>query len=249
MVSLLLRYAILFLLFLLAIPQITSQQQQSLAQQYSDKATEYWRQHDYKAAFEWYTKAANMGDDGAQTALGHMYAYAKGVSQDYTRAFYWWSKAAQKHNATAEHNLAVLYSLGAGVPQNYNRYADWLAQSAKDGNVQSMYEFGRLLSKPIMFPTPDKQGALYWLGEAANRGHMKAAQLRQELTKQWVAEEALARDQSHASPLQQAENSCGIRKGCIPNEKYFAEQAECAAQRSCVNNWLLAHGYMAANPF
>lgn len=66
----LLRYCIIAFSFL-AVQQITSQQQPSLAQQYSDKATEYWRQHDFKAAFEWYTKAAKMGDDGAQTALGH----------------------------------------------------------------------------------------------------------------------------------------------------------------------------------
>src|SRR5690348_16598618 len=56
MARLLLRYSIIALSFLV-VPPITYPQQPSLAQQYSDRATEYWRQHDYKAAFEWYTKA------------------------------------------------------------------------------------------------------------------------------------------------------------------------------------------------
>jgi len=240
----------LLLASLSGVAQNTRQNAQ-VAQQYSDKATEYYRQHNYAAALDLYTKAANMGDDGAQTALGHLYAYGQGVSQDYKQAFYWWSEAAQKHNATAEHNLAALYSWGAGVPQNYNRHADWLAQSAKDGNVQAMYEFGRLLSKPIMFPMPDKRGALYWLGEAAKRGHKGAAQLSGELTAQWAAQEGSGYDESQGTPLQAADASCAPRRvaGVVvghPCSLHAGEPAgmvACNRYHRCVNDWLRAHGY------
>jgi len=43
---------------------------------------------------QWYTRAADAGDAGAQFCLGHMYANGEGVAQDYAVAARWYLAAA-----------------------------------------------------------------------------------------------------------------------------------------------------------
>lgn len=218
-----------------------------IAEEYYKKAGILHKRGDWDGVMFWNKKAAELGHEYAQNDLAFGYANGRGsTKQDYKKALYWWCKAAEQGDEYAEHALAVMYSYGlAGLPQDYNRVADWLNRSAQHGNVQAMYEFGRLLSKPIVLPAPDKNGALYWLGEAAKRGNKEAAQLRNDLTRQWAAEHP-GTDQSHATPLELAEDSCSTFR-CF--SKQFAGQAICAAHRSCVNNWLRAHGYQVAYPW
>jgi TPR repeat protein len=51
---------------------------------------------DYKQAVYWYQKAADQGDAKAQSNLGTMYAFGKGVLKDYKQAVYWYQKAADR---------------------------------------------------------------------------------------------------------------------------------------------------------
>ena len=48
----------------------------------------------YKQAIDWFTKAAEQGDAGAQFNLGNMYGKGEGVSQDTKQAIVWFTKAA-----------------------------------------------------------------------------------------------------------------------------------------------------------
>ena len=48
----------------------------------------------YAQAAEWYRKAAEQGDAGAQFNLGHLYYDGQGVPQDYGEAVRWFRLAA-----------------------------------------------------------------------------------------------------------------------------------------------------------
>ncbi len=49
---------------------------------------------DYKAAMQWYSKAAEQGHADAQYNLGLMYYKGQGVPQDNIRAYMWVNLAA-----------------------------------------------------------------------------------------------------------------------------------------------------------
>jgi TPR repeat protein len=127
------------------------------ADRYYSEASGYWHERNYAAAIPLLTKAAELGNTQAMTDLGFAYANARGVTTDYDKAVFWWRKAAERNDAQAERSMALMYSLGlGGLPQDYNRVGDYLSRAAKHGQVQAMYEFGRLLSMPILLPAPDR---------------------------------------------------------------------------------------------
>ena len=61
---------------------------------------------DYASAFEYYTKAAELGDLDAHYYLGNMYRDGKGVEKDEEKEVYHLEKAAVGGHAGARHNLA-----------------------------------------------------------------------------------------------------------------------------------------------
>ena len=52
--------------------------------------------HDYKKAFEWYTKSAEQGYAIGQCNLGVMYEKGHGVTKDHKKAIDWYTKAAEQ---------------------------------------------------------------------------------------------------------------------------------------------------------
>ena len=66
------------------------------------------KEGDYDAAFEYLTKAAELGDLMARNQLGFMYWKGEGVDKDNEKAVYHYEKAAIGGNPKARHNLAVI---------------------------------------------------------------------------------------------------------------------------------------------
>ena len=66
------------------------------------------REGDYKAAFEYWTRAAALGDVKAHFHLSIMYSLGKGVEKDKKRELHHAEQAAIGGNPTARHNLALL---------------------------------------------------------------------------------------------------------------------------------------------
>lgn len=75
---------------------------------------------DSAKAWEWKTKAAELGDDEVQNNLGTAYYKGHGVTQDYEKAAYWYTRSAKQGNAASQFDLGVLYYLGKGVEKNLN---------------------------------------------------------------------------------------------------------------------------------
>ena len=70
----------------------------------------------------------------AQSNLGEMYQYGKGIPQDHKTAVKWYRLAAEQGNARAQYNLGVMYGNGTGVIQDYVRAHMWWNIAASSGN-------------------------------------------------------------------------------------------------------------------
>lgn len=90
---------------------------------------------DFKAAFNWYSRAATQGNAKAQNNLGLMFAKGEGTAQDDVAAFQWFQKAALQGDTVAERNLAVKYLNGLGAPQNYLESVKWFRKAAEQGEA------------------------------------------------------------------------------------------------------------------
>ncbi len=62
----------------------------------------------YGAAFECFTKAAELGDADAHYRLGNMYMKGEGVEEDEEKTVYHWEKAAIGGHPNARNNLAAI---------------------------------------------------------------------------------------------------------------------------------------------
>ena len=75
--------------------------------------------HDYVTAARIFTDLAPLGNARAQTYLGYMFAYGKGVPQNYMVAAGWYRCASQQGYPEAQYLLGLMYDKGQGVPQDY----------------------------------------------------------------------------------------------------------------------------------
>jgi hypothetical protein len=87
-------------------------------------------QADYKAAADWYRKAADQGNITAEIRLGDLYRDGRGVARDMAQAVAWYRKAADQGDAGAQGTLGLLYSVGMGVQQDYIEAYYWLSLAA-----------------------------------------------------------------------------------------------------------------------
>ena len=62
-------------------------------------------ERDYQKAFEWFLKAAELGDDTAQFDVGLCYEKGYGVAVDLDEAFRWYEKAAEQGHKGAQKKL------------------------------------------------------------------------------------------------------------------------------------------------
>lgn len=100
---------------------------------------------DYKQAAEWFQKAAEKNDVGAEMRLAALYRDgSKNFPRDMQQAASWYRKAADLGDATAQGTLGTLYSMGQGVPQSYVEAYYWLdLAAAVKGPKQAQYAANR----------------------------------------------------------------------------------------------------------
>jgi uncharacterized protein len=75
--------------------------------------------HDYVTAAHIFSDLAPLGNARAQTYLGYMFAYGKGVPQNFMVSAGWYRCASQQGVPTAQYMLGLMYDKGQGVPQDY----------------------------------------------------------------------------------------------------------------------------------
>jgi hypothetical protein len=82
---------------------------------------------DYVRAERLLRPLAVAGNAKAQTYLGFMYEYGRGVPQSYVEAAIWYCLAADQNSAYAQYLLGLLYDKGFGVPRDYVEAYKWLS--------------------------------------------------------------------------------------------------------------------------
>src|SRR5215510_5144385 len=88
-------------------------------------------------------KAANLGDSGAQTSLGYLYALGAVVPKDEEQAFRWFQRAATDNYAPAQYDLGLLM-LQPGMHHDEKAGARWLTRAAQQGLAPARVNLGIL---------------------------------------------------------------------------------------------------------
>ena len=77
-----------------------------------------YHEGDYDSAFEYYKKAAELGDIEAHYELGVIYGNGEGVEKDEEKAVYHWEKAAIGGDPYARYNLAVIEEKNGNIERS-----------------------------------------------------------------------------------------------------------------------------------
>ncbi len=85
---------------------------------------------------------AEIGDAGAQLALGRAYQDGNGVPQNDELAARWYRKAAEQGNAVAQNNLGVMYRAGSGVEKSKEEALKWYRKAARQGYASAIFNLG-----------------------------------------------------------------------------------------------------------
>lgn len=88
---------------------------------------------DYKAALNWYRKAADQNLPMGFNNVGSIYAVGLGVPRNETEAIKWFRKAAEGGFAPAANTLGNMLSEGRGVPQDLVEAYKWFYISVRLG--------------------------------------------------------------------------------------------------------------------
>ena len=122
-----------------------------------------------KAAY-WYEKAAEQGHAPSQRSLGTMYFTGKGVEQDLVKAAHWYEKAAEQGHADSQANLGRMYYSGEGIEQDFAKAVYWYEKAAEQGDKSAQYNLGMMYQNGEGVEK-DAAKAADWYEDAANQGN------------------------------------------------------------------------------
>ena len=128
---------------------------------------------DKKAAFQWFTRAAEQGLAQAQYNLGLMYDRGEGIKTNQKEAVRWWLKAAQQDLALAQFNLGGAYFDSKGVKQDKEEAVQWWLKAARQGHAEAQFNLGVMYHNGAGV-MQDKKEAVKWLTKAAGQGYAHA---------------------------------------------------------------------------
>ena len=128
---------------------------------------------DYATALREWKPLAEQGDALAQTSLGLMYVYGRGVPQDDKMAAQWYTRAAEQGLALAQNGLGLMYEYGRGVPQDDKVAAQWYTHAAEQGDASAQNNLGLMYDNGKGVPEDDRV-AEQWYTRAAEQGYADA---------------------------------------------------------------------------
>ena len=117
---------------------------------------------DYDGAFEYLTKAAELGNIDAHCKIAEMYEYGEGVEKDMEKAVYYYEMAAIGGHPFARHNLACYEEVNGNVERAVQHYII----AANLGHEESMkalwrhYSGGDITKKDLEVTLRAHQAAL-----------------------------------------------------------------------------------------
>lgn len=174
---------------------------------------------DYKAAAEWYEKAADLGLMEAQYELGFMYDQGQGVNRDFKKAMELYRLAAKQGDALAQNNIGALYENGEGVQVSISEAKKWYAQACLNG-VELACQSLRKLSKK---EESEEILAIKHLKNIGDRGGLDGKSIKQ--IKEYLEKEGIT--ESFAVWKEVKNGYLGVAMGALDHQLYdFAQSLE-----------------------
>ena len=218
----------------------------------------------YKEAYSWYLKAANLGHPKAQYVVGyyHYLGLKKDFPKDLETAATWIKKSAENGDKDAMGLLSVMYSKGEGVPRDDIESANWarreVAERIKEKTGKNVHI--EVKDREFLFNETKKQaekgnaffqhnlGVMYFNGDGVAKDDSKALE--------WLRKAAVQGNKQAIDTLRQVEgliekkkqdNSKHDKKN-IPNsetddwEGFVKKCREDVSIKQAVNNLRQAEG-------
>lgn len=113
-------------------------------------------------AAEWYERAANAGNPGAQNQIGYMSQAGLGVPKDPQRAVRWYQLSATNGSISGKVNLAVAYIWGIGVERNPALGATLLSEASQKGSGVAAAYLGDLYVDGVGVMPDINRGIAYY---------------------------------------------------------------------------------------
>src|ERR1035437_6913069 len=126
--------------------------------------------HDYATELKFLQPLAEQGDALAQTSLGIMYEYGRGVPKDLAEAARWYRKAAEQGNALAQFTLGTMCADGQGVPKDDAEAIRWYRKAAEQGLAVAQSYLGVMYTDGLGAPKNYVE-AVRWYRKAAEQGY------------------------------------------------------------------------------
>lgn len=126
-------------------------------------------QQDRRQAFEWYLKAAELGDADAQNYVGVLYDTGRGVPEDDRLAVDWYRKSAQQGHWWGAKNLGGMYAAGTGIAKDEAEAVKWYRIAAERGLAEAQNALGLMYDAGRGVPLDDVEGNR-WYQRAADQG-------------------------------------------------------------------------------
>ena len=114
----------------------------------------------------WFRRAAKVGHDFSQYALGKLLQSQKRMDD----AVSWYEKAAVQGNNYAAYRLGRMYLEGTDVPKDTAKAVEYLTNAAQEGNQYAQYTLGKLYLAGADVGQ-DRGQAYRWFWESALQGN------------------------------------------------------------------------------
>jgi uncharacterized protein len=95
---------------------------------------------DYQKAYDYFQKAANLGDSQSVYAIGYMHYKGLGCTQDYALAARLFAQGACGGRDNSMYFYGLAWRNGYGLPQNEDSAQYWLKKAAALGYKQAILE-------------------------------------------------------------------------------------------------------------
>lgn len=107
-----------------------------------EKGKQLYNEGRFAEAFSVYMKAAEMGNDMAQSSIAIMYFNGEGVEKDIDEFVKWFIKVGESGNAYVQYQLYKMYYYGQFVEQDEEKAMEWLRRAAFGYYEDAMVDYG-----------------------------------------------------------------------------------------------------------
>lgn len=124
---------------------------------------------DDKVAFEYFLRAAQLGDLRSQSLVALLYREGRGVEASEEKAVEWFRKAAERDDVGAIMEVGLAYREGKGVPRDAGQARDWFLKGAALRDLYALRTLGVMYLDGEL-DGPDEQKAVEYFVRAADAG-------------------------------------------------------------------------------